>query len=176
MIRNAAVVLVALGPALFAPGCGRNKFEQEVDNEKLAVGLAREVRQGDYDLVTAEELKKMLDDRVEIVVVDAMPAEEYTREHIPGAKQFLFPKEADKMENWDPNETDGKSVEDYAELLGPQKDRLIVVYCGFVQCARSHHAARWARSLGYTNVKRFPGGIYAWKGASYPTATGDSGG
>jgi rhodanese-related sulfurtransferase len=25
----------------------------------------------------------------------------------------------------------------------------------------------WARKLGYTNVFRHPGGIFAWKGADY---------
>ncbi|MEX0586341.1 MAG: rhodanese-like domain-containing protein [Pirellulales bacterium] len=157
-------------------GCGRNKFEQEIDNEKLAVNLVRETRQGEYDVITAEELKKLLDARADLVLIDAMPSEEYRGAHIPGAKQFLFPKEADKMEDWDAKETGGKTADDYAELLGPQKDRLIVVYCGFVQCARSHHGARWARRLGYTNVKRFPGGIYAWKGAAYSTSTGEDGG
>jgi rhodanese-related sulfurtransferase len=26
----------------------------------------------------------------------------------------------------------------------------------------------WAKKLGYKNVYRFPGGIFAWKGAGYP--------
>ena len=65
----------------------------------------------------------------------------------------------------------GKSLEDYEKLLGEDKDRLIVAYCGFVKCARSHNAAAFARELGYTDVKRFPGGIYAWKGAGHKLTT-----
>jgi rhodanese-related sulfurtransferase len=52
-------------------------------------------------------------------------------------------------------------------LLGADKDRLIVIYCGFVKCTRSHNGAMWAKRLGYKNVYRFPGGIYAWKGMDY---------
>jgi rhodanese-related sulfurtransferase len=31
----------------------------------------------------------------------------------------------------------------------------------------------WAKRLGYTDVYRFPGGIYAWKGADYPVEGSD---
>jgi rhodanese-related sulfurtransferase len=72
------------------------------------------------------------------------------------------------MNEWNSEETAGKSFEDYETLLGPDKDKLIVVYCGFVKCTRSHNGAAWAVKLGYKNVKRYPGGIFAWKGAGYP--------
>jgi len=38
---------------------------------------------------------------------------------------------------------------------------------GFVKCARSHNGAAWAVKLGYKNVYRYSGGIFAWKGAGY---------
>jgi rhodanese-related sulfurtransferase len=72
------------------------------------------------------------------------------------------------MAHWDTDETEGKSQEDFARLLGPDKGRTIVVYCGFIQCTRSHNGAAWAVRLGYTDVYRYPGGIFAWKGAGYP--------
>nr|WP_278174850.1 rhodanese-like domain-containing protein [Edwardsiella ictaluri] len=53
-------------------------------------------------------------------------------------------------------------------MLGADKDRMLVFYCGFVKCARSHNAAMWARTLGYRHVYRLPGGITAWKEAGYP--------
>jgi rhodanese-related sulfurtransferase len=71
------------------------------------------------------------------------------------------------METWDTKETDGKTQADYAALLGEDKARPIVVYCGFVKCTRSHNGAAWARKLGYQNVYRYSGGIFAWKGAGY---------
>jgi thiosulfate/3-mercaptopyruvate sulfurtransferase len=40
-----------------------------------------------------------------------------------------------------------------------------------VKCTRSHNGAMWAAKLGYTNVFRHPGGIFAWKGAHFDVAT-----
>ena len=40
-------------------GCGKNKFEKEVETEAVSVKLTRQVQDGDYDLITAEELKKL---------------------------------------------------------------------------------------------------------------------
>ena len=71
------------------------------------------------------------------------------------------------MNSWDKNETAGKSQFDFEKLLGSDKDKVIVVYCGFVKCTRSHNGAAWAKNLGYKNVYRYPGGIFAWKGAGY---------
>jgi len=169
-----AIALLAFGftTSAFGFGFGSSKFEKEVVKEQGAVKLAREVQQGDYDVISAAELKDMLDSGKNVLVIDTMPYEDsYRKEHIPGAKQFLFP--VPSMESWDTSKTDGRTQEDYAALLGPDKDRTIVVYCGFVKCTRSHNGAMWARRLGYKNVIRQPGGIFAWKGAEYPTESAD---
>ncbi len=42
------------------------------------------------------------------------------------------------------------------------KNYKIVVYCGHIGCARSHVAAAYLVSQGYTNVYRYGGGISAW--------------
>ncbi len=72
------------------------------------------------------------------------------------------------MKQWDTKETGGKSQEDFIKLLGNDKNKLIVIYCGFVKCTRSHNGAVWAVKLGYKNVYRYSGGVFAWKGAKYP--------
>ncbi|BBD06763.1 rhodanese-like domain-containing protein [Desulfovibrio ferrophilus] len=159
--------------AMSLAGCdllGPDKFAQEVEKEKGAVKLVREIERGDYGLVTTDELKAKMDAKEDMVIVDTMPFEaSYKKNHVPGAVQFLFP--IPDMKEWDAKETDGKSAEEYETLLGPDKDKLIVVYCGFVKCTRSHNGAVWARKLGYTNVVRYSGGIFAWKGAQYPVAS-----
>jgi rhodanese-related sulfurtransferase len=158
-----AVLLLAAAPAMSFD----NKFEQEVKTEEQAVKLLREVQRGGYDVVTTAELKAWIDAGKEMLIVDTMPFEDsYKKMHIPGAKQFLFP--IPEMASWDVKETDGKTQEDFVKLLGPDKNRPIVIYCGFVKCTRSHNGAAWAKQLGYTNVYRHPGGIFAWKGADYP--------
>lgn len=164
--RISSTIAVAVG-LLVVSGCGQSKFAQEVDREKSAVKLAREMAQGGYDLITTAELKALIDEKADIVLVDAMPYDDsYKKGHLPGARHFLFPIPA--MKAWDAEQTRGKTKEQYVELLGSDKDKLIVTYCGFVACTRSHNAASWARKLGYTRVKRHPGGIFAWKGAGHP--------
>jgi thiosulfate/3-mercaptopyruvate sulfurtransferase len=102
----------------------------------------------------------------DMLIIDTMPYNDsYVKGHVPGAKQFLFP--IPEMKEWKTADTDNKSVDDYIKLLGSDKNKKIVVYCGFVKCTRSHNGALWAVKLGYTNVYRFPGGLYAWKGAGY---------
>ena len=160
MLALVALASVALTPSAWS----KNKFEKEVEKESGAVKLVREVQRGRYDLVTTTELKAWMDAGKKMLIIDTMPyAASYKKNHVPGAKQFLFP--IPDMDTWDAKETDGKSEADYAELLGPDKDLPIVVYCGFVKCTRSHNGATWAKKMGYTNVYRYPGGIFAWKGA-----------
>jgi rhodanese-related sulfurtransferase len=140
-----------------------------LETEKSAVKLLREVERGGYEIVTTDELKAWIDQSKDMIIVDTMPYEaSYKKNHVPGAVQFLFPKAGD-MKEWNPSHTEGRTKEDYMKLLGPDKTKTIVVYCGFVKCDRSHNGAMWAAKLGYTNVYRHPGGIKAWKEAGYPT-------
>jgi rhodanese-related sulfurtransferase len=165
VIGVATLALMLAGPA-----AAKNKFEKEVEIETGAVKLVREVQRGGYDVVTTAELKQWIDSGKDMVIVDTMPYNDsYRKMHIPGAVQFLFP--IPEMERWDKAETDGKAPLDYTALLGSDKTKPIVVYCGFVKCTRSHNGAAWAVKLGYQQVFRHTGGIFAWKGAKYPVAT-----
>jgi thiosulfate/3-mercaptopyruvate sulfurtransferase len=162
-------LIVGLVVAITAPAGAffDNKFEKELEKEAGAIKLVREVQRGGYDVVATEELKQWIDSGKEMLIVDAMPYEEsYKKQHVPGAVQFLFP--IPDMQKWDTKETDGKTLEDFKKLLGENKDKPIVIYCGFVKCTRSHNGAAWARKLGYTHVYRYSGGIFAWKGAKHP--------
>ena len=149
--------------SICAVGCGTNKFEQEVTIEASSVKFAREAVSGQYPILSTSEVKKLRDDGTDCVLLDAMPAaSSFDLARIPGAVNFEFPKEP--MDAWTDESMPGRTKEAYQKLLGDDLDRLIVVYCGFVKCARSHNAAIFARDLGYTNVKRYAGGIYAWRG------------
>ncbi len=160
-----SVLMITMPANAFLDG----KFKDEVEKEKGAVKLVREVQRGGYDVVTTEELKKWMDEKKQMVIVDTMPYEaSYKKAHIPGAVQILFP--IPEMPEWNTAETDNKTQADFAELLGPDKEKVVVIYCGFVKCTRSHNGAMWAKKLGYKNVFRFAGGIYAWKGADYPVS------
>jgi rhodanese-related sulfurtransferase len=135
---------------------------KELTNEEIAVKFAREVERGGYGIVSTKELKEWIDQRKPMLIIDTMPYENsYKKQHIPGAKQIEFPIPELK-------EIDDKKKQALIKLLGPDKDRLIVFYCGFTKCTRSHNGAMWAVTLGYKNVYRHPGGIKAWMQADYP--------
>ncbi len=135
---------------------------KELKNEEIAVNFAREVERGGYGIVSTKELKEWIDQKKPILVIDTMPYEDsYKRQHIPGAKQIEFP--IPEMQD-----IDDKKKQALIKLLGPDKERPIVFYCGFTKCTRSHNGAMWAVKLGYKNVYRYPGGIKAWMQADYP--------
>jgi len=169
-----SVLIAILGIIIFSVPAsafmGSGKFKKELEKEQGAVKLAREVQKGRYDLVTVAELKEWMDAKKNMVLVDTMPYEaSYKKAHVPGAAQFLFP--IPDMENWDSEKTAQKTQEDFKKLLGDDLEKTIVIYCGFVKCTRSHNGAVWAKKMGYKNVFRFPGGIYAWKGAGFEVET-----
>ena len=135
---------------------------KELETEKVAVSFAREVARGGYKIVSTEELKAWIDSKKNMLIVDTMPYEDsYKKQHVPGAVQFEFPKE--EITN-----LDDKTKAAFEKVLGSNKDRVIVIYCGFTKCGRSHNGAMWAVKLGYKNVYRYPGGIKAWAEADYP--------
>jgi len=167
VLRLTIVLIPVLGLSVPAMALFGNKLEKELEKEAGGVKLLREVQRGGYDVVTTEELKKWISSNKDMVIVDTMPYEaSYRKNHVPGAVQFLFP--IPEMDQWDTGETGGRTRDDFIKLLGSDRNRIIVVYCGFVKCARSHNGAAWAVKLGYRNVYRYPGGIFAWKGAKYP--------
>jgi thiosulfate/3-mercaptopyruvate sulfurtransferase len=147
---------------LITPALALEWGAKELKNEEIAVNFAGEVERGGYGIVCTKELKKWIDQRKSMLIVDTMPYEDsYKKQHIPGAKQIEFPIP-------ELTEIDDKKKQALIKLLGPDKDRLIVFYCGFTKCTRSHNGAMWAVKLGYKNVYRHPGGIKAWMQADYP--------
>ena len=164
LITVLMAVLLVLGMAGGALAAWGTK---ELETEKIAVTFAREVQRGGYKILTTEELKGWMDQKKAMLIVDTMPFEaSYNKQHVPGAVQMEFPiPEMIQM--------DDKTKAALEKLLGPDKERLIVFYCGFTKCTRSHNAAMWAVRLGYKNVYRHPGGIKAWDEADYPVEKAD---
>ncbi|HYA14932.1 MAG TPA: rhodanese-like domain-containing protein [Syntrophales bacterium] len=163
MTRRLWAVLISLIFVIGFSGTSLAAWEtKELDTEKSAVTFAKEVERGGYKIVSTEELKSWLDQKKNMLIVDTMPYEaSYKKQHIPGAVNLELPiPEMTKL--------DDKTKAALEKLLGPDKNRLIVFYCGFVKCTRSHNGAMWAIRLGYKNVYRHPGGIKAWDEAEYP--------
>ncbi len=96
-----------------------------------------------YEQITPEEAKKIMDSGEEHIILDTREEDEYDEGHIEGA--ILIPY---------------TEIENKAEEMLPDKDKLILVYCRSGR--RSKIAAENLVKLGYTNVKEF-GGIIDWK-------------
>jgi thiosulfate/3-mercaptopyruvate sulfurtransferase len=156
--------LVAFGilAALALTGCSQSWSNKELETEKTAVNLVREAARGGYQIIPTEEMKAWIEQKKDLRLIDTMPYEDsYKKQHVPGAVPYEFPIPEVK-------EMDEAAKAKFAKVLGPDQDKLLVFYCGFTKCTRSHNGAMWAMKLGYKNVYRYPGGIKAWMEAGYP--------
>ena len=156
-------VCVAVGLTFLAAMGAAWAADKELDNEKIAVKFYREVERGGYKVVSTQELKSWIDQKKDMLIVDTMPADNFKKQHIPGAVNFELQRQPELAQMPE------KMQADFQKVLGPNKDRTIVLYCGFTDCERSHNAGMWAVKLGYKNVYRQPGGITGWLEARYPT-------
>lgn len=143
-------------------------IKNEVQAESFAMDLYNQAKKGKYKLVSTKKLKKWVDKK-QAVVVDTMPAKWYANRHIPRAVQataggedgakapkFLMTKAEKK-----------KLLKVVKKATKGNKNKKVVLYCGFTKCQRSHQAAMYLKKKGYKNVYRYPGGISAWVDAGY---------
>jgi thiosulfate/3-mercaptopyruvate sulfurtransferase len=159
ILAYAAVLVIAFQGVSAALDWG----SKELENEKLAIKFQQEVAKGGYKIVGTEELKTWIDKKEPMLLVDTMPfADSFQKQHIPGAVNFEFPLE-------EIQQLDAQKTAEFEKLLGPDKNRRLVFYCGYTKCARSHNGAMLAMKLGYKDVYRQPGGIKAWMEADYKT-------
>ena len=110
---------------------------------------------GHYPSVSADWVKKQVDGKADMVVIDSRPKrKKYDKGHV--ATAISIPdSQFDKLKN----------------QLPQDKAKLLVFYCGGLKCPLSHKSAKKAIALGYTNVKVFSEGYPAWKEiAGMPTA------
>ena len=142
---------------------GTAKDGNELNIEKASMNLIKAVNEGKYELVSTEDLKKWVDAKESMVIVDTMPAKSYDKHRIPTAVNAELPV---KVEEVTPEQKDA-----YLKALGTDKEKKIVVYCGFVGCERSHVGAVIAKQNGFKNVYRQPGGIVGWEDAGYEAET-----
>ena len=74
-----------------------------------------------------------------MVLVDTIPADRFEKTKIKGAVNAGLPKE---MKDLKPEEKEA-----FLKTLGDNKDKKIVIYCGFVACERSNVGAVLAKKL-----------------------------
>lgn len=140
------------------PGTARDGSEMKI--EKASMDLVKAIEEGQYPLISTEDLKKKVDANEDMIIIDTMPESSFKKNRIPGALNAELPV---TMEEVTPEQREA-----FVNALGTDKAKTIVVYCGFVGCERSHVGAVIAKEEGFTDVIRHPGGIGAWLEAEYP--------
>lgn len=99
--------------------------------------------------VTVDEVKKQLDAKAPVKLIDVRESEEYAAGRLPGAisvpRGFLELKIEDKAKREEP----------------------IILYCA--GGIRSAFAAKTLADMGYSNVSSMAGGYNRWHDAAYPT-------
>ena len=100
--------------------------------------------------ITRGDLRDAIDAGL-VTVVDALPADYYDQQHLPGAVNLV--------------ETD---VASRAAAVLPDKDAAIVTYCSNTACGNSEAVARLLTNLGYTNVRKYREGIQDWVAGGLP--------
>ena len=119
--------MMLLMAVLLLTGCSVEKGEKDV---------------AEYEMITAQQAKEIMDTQEGYVILDTRTEEEYEQGHIPGAIVISHAE-----------------IKEKAESVLTDKDQLILVYCRSGR--RSKLAAQDLVDLGYANVKEF-GGIIDW--------------
>lgn len=98
--------------------------------------------------ISKEELKKKIDRKENVQIINVLAPEYYKDGFIPGSMRIPTAE----LEN---------------RLWEIDKDREVIVYCASYKCDASKRAAEALATLGF-DVKAYEGGIKEWKEAGYP--------
>jgi rhodanese-related sulfurtransferase len=96
-----------------------------------------------------EELRGKLERGVPIKLIMALNSWAFAAKHIPGSVHFDSPE---------------------ALYLAVRPDDEVVVYCSHVDCLSSVALYRDLVRRGYSNVRRYAGGLLDWEDAGLPLA------
>lgn len=133
----------------------------EIPIEKATVKFVADVKDGGYKPIDTEELKKWLDEGKDVMIISSLPpSDDKAIGTLPGALNSSLPKTE--------KELTAAEKDNLLKVAGADKQKTIVVYCGFVACRRSHIGAKILVENGFQNVYRYAGGVIAWKEAGHP--------
>lgn len=122
-------------------------------------GYPEWAKQGNMGAVSPAFVKKQLDAKVPITLIDSRPkARKYDKGHVPGAIS-IPDSEFDKL----------------TDKLPTDKTASLIFYCEDLSCVLSPKSAAKAVALGYTNVMTMPAGYVEWEKTYGPGPTAEGG-
>ena len=154
------IALMSVFALVACTGIGTSTKGLETPIEKASMKLVTDVKDGGYKLIGTEELNKWVTEKNDFLLIDTMPKEAFDKIRIKGAVNSPVAK---TEKEFTPAEK-----ENILKIAGSDKDKTVVVYCGFTACRRSHLGAKTLVENGFKNVYRYPGGIIAWNENGYP--------
>jgi len=116
----------------------------------------RAVQENKLPAISVKEVKKSLDQKGDCLLIDTRPLEEYSQGHLPSALSI-------------PGYGPG-----YPGKLPAEKERTVILYCGWAGCRLEQMELQPFVKAGYTNVRIMRGGMESWIKANYPTVSADS--
>lgn len=99
------------------------------------------------NLISREELKEKLDRGDEFKLVMVLSEWAYRAKRIPSSLHY-------------------NNLQDAQQQLDPNDE--IVIYCSGPDCVASVAAYHMLTRAGFTNVRRYAGGLLEWEEAGYP--------
>lgn len=99
--------------------------------------------------IKPEELKRLMENKADIVVVDNQPKGAYDMEHIPGAVNFPWAMQIKLPINL-------------------PRNKVLILYCACSHEEDSTDVANQLMEFGYHNVKLLEGGWLRWVELGYP--------
>jgi len=161
MMNLAAIAALTLMLAGCALTHGTSPKGLEIPIEKAAVKFSADIKDGGYSIISTDELKKWLDEGKKLTIISTLPAEEDKDFGLlPSAVNGAMPKSEKELVQAD--------KDNLLKAAGVDKEKTVVVYCGFVACRRSHIGAKILVENGFRNVYRYPAGITGWSESGFP--------
>lgn len=106
------------------------------------------------DTITRDELRTAIEGGG-VVVLEALPAAYFEKEHLPGARNLPL-----------------DDIDDLSARLIPGLNSPVVTYCSNLACNNSTIAAQRLSALGYTEVRKYAEGKQDWVEAGLPVEHG----
>lgn len=101
--------------------------------------------------IDAKSLRKLIDEKAGVFIIDVREPHEFASGHIPGALNISV-----------------KELQSRVNELPQDLNAPIVAYCA--SGVRSSSAANFLRQYGYKDVRSLTGGINKWAGSGNPVA------
>jgi len=116
------ICLLAIARAMLVALAVLTSTAMAADRPSWWDGAASEAKAEGYGLITAEELNDLSDTNPDLLILDVRPDYEYRAGHLPGAVNLEFDL-GDRLEL----KPDKRAA--VKKLLGPDRNRPIVIYC-----------------------------------------------